>query len=835
MIKNTLYQNGVKEIFRLRVIQGNYAGIYDIKKPSEFDDIDCNIDIDEENFNVNNFILGESSKVKFIQYYDPDTFELVKNVYNEQGGDAEIIFIWQYEEGETITDVLDENYSLNLNKYKEGFEESRGFIETEIKKRDSQNLLLVREDTSVNLFNTTNLDNNQISTVNTTEIYYKEGGRTYTNFYFLTTSSFGSVMFRRNDSFMFTFIRGENPEFGNNDNIESGYIDYPLIGSKYNGPLLTNTAPLNNLELEISNMFVGSVESSSGAVSNPFKLYALKKQGGSEYERILIESSTQDELSGAYFIKIVNEKYDLGSTLQNTSIDLLFVFDNNYDGIFINLEDRFSIELRTKTILPIRRSKSVLLKDAINQICKQYTNSSLTLQSSLIDNNGKYEKTSISTGLFLRGISELYLGVDKLTTSLKDLLYDSTIPLIGLGFDIINDKLVIEDLQWFFKDLQCYDLTDKEFIREDYSIENDSDIIYNNLVFGTKKYSTNNQGDITNFNTSMEVSTPIKSIKNKLDKTANCIIDNKKIQELILDTSSSTNDSDDDLILIDLVELDSYVDNGVFVNCSHENNGGYLWLTCYETPFDTLALDVGMTLNITGGLNIGSWQILEINKATLRLNRTSGIEQGVSDTIVNYLLTNIIKNRTNEGFSTLQGVEDVNSVANVRHNPKYQMARWFPFFGGGLVPKNDNDNLIVSKYKNNGDVTVNWSSIDLDNEISGLTTLDQNEILGRLRAYKVPFFNGKKIEITLVNVGFDEFYNIYKNWRFGINGDYTTSRGYFTININGVNMNVYAFGESAISYSRKENHLTIRGKVKNIQYNEEEFKIFDYTFDYTFE
>lgn len=403
MIVNALYQNGVEEIFRLRVIQGLYAGIYDIKKPDEFDDIDMTIDIDEENFNVNNFILGDTSKVKFIQYYDHDTYDLVKKVYEEQGGDAEIIFIWQYDNNGVITDVLEENYSLNLNKYKQGFEESRGYIETEVKKRDSQNLLLVREDISVNLFSTNNLDSNTITEVNSTEIFYKEGSRTYGNYYFLTTSGFGKVMFRPQNWFMFTFIRSDNFEFGSNTNVESGYVDYGFSNLDYNGPLLTNIAPLNNLELEISNMTVVSpiVTEPNSMPTKPFKLYAIKKIGNNEYERILLESSLIDELDNVYAIKVLNQSYDLGSTLQNTSVELLFVFDNNEDAILLAFQQEWSIELKTRTILPIRRSKSVLLKDAINQFCKQYTTNGLTLQSSLIDNDGKYEKTSISTGLFL--------------------------------------------------------------------------------------------------------------------------------------------------------------------------------------------------------------------------------------------------------------------------------------------------------------------------------------------------------------------------------------------------------------------------------------------------
>ena len=61
-IKHGLYENGVKETFQLKVVSGNYAGIYDIEKPSDWDDIDCIIDIDKDYFNLNNLIIGDTNK-----------------------------------------------------------------------------------------------------------------------------------------------------------------------------------------------------------------------------------------------------------------------------------------------------------------------------------------------------------------------------------------------------------------------------------------------------------------------------------------------------------------------------------------------------------------------------------------------------------------------------------------------------------------------------------------------------------------------------------------------------------------------------------------------------
>lgn len=48
-------------------------------------------------------------------------------------------------------------------------------------------------------------------------------------------------------------------------------------------------------------------------------------------------------------------------------------------------------------------------------------------------------------------------------------------------------------------------------------------------------------------------------------------------------------------------------------------------------------------------------------------------------------------------------------------------------------------------------------------------------------------------------------------------------------------MNVYPFGESGISFDRKLNQMTLKGKIKNVYYNDDPFKYFDRYFDFTFE
>lgn len=801
-IKNLQYENGTEEIFTLTVVDSAFAGVYVIEMPDAFEQSDCIIDINEEFFNVDNFIIGDSEKISFLEYSNPIGFDIVKKVYNEKGCDGKILFGWKAKNGTNEYDLLGEGYELNLNKYKESYEKSMMKIETEIKKREVQNKFLTREDVSVNLFSEKDLDNLPCDPLVLDDIYYKEGGRVKSNFY----SFYDSIKYGyQKQKFQFMFIRPTSYDLGN---IANEYVGWDYKSTLYKGPLMTATVSLSNLALEISNMNI--------LASRPIHLNILITNGATELRRIhdiispvIVSTTLAPELvtgsiiTELYEFKILNQTFAVGPINQGESIHLLFETDGDIFSSLKAVETTTSLELKSIFNNTLRKTKIIRLKDAIERLARLYSGVDIPVQSSIINSGGYYFDTAISTGMFMRGLPELY-NTNKITTSFKNLFYDSVSKLMAFGFDLQDDKIIVEDIAYFFKDLETYDFSDKEFIQEDYNLENDVENSYNQLMFGSKKFSTNKKGDLLNYNTKLEALTPLKSVKTKFDKTIDAIIDEDKIQELILDKSSSTNDGDDELVIIDLVNLDSFYDEGIISNCVHSNDGGFLVLTSYDQPFDTLAIKVGQDITIQTGLNIGTYEVLEIDGAKIKLNKTSGIEVGESDTPISFYVYDITKNRNDEGFDVLN-VKDRKSATNLRHNPKYQMARWFPFYGSGLNKKLNSEEIIVTNYKNNGDVILDPNSTELNNELQGETTLKVNETLERLRDYRQPFFSGQMIEITLMEVKFNEFFECYNEWRYGEN-----NRGFISIG----DVKLYPFGTKAFSFDGSLNELTLRGKIK---------------------
>ena len=810
-IKHLLYENNTEQIFTLTVEDSAFAGVYDIESPDQFNETNTIVDINEEFFNIDNFIIGDSLKIGFLQYSNKVGFDIVKKVYEEKGSDGKIIFGWTAKNGTTEYDLLGDGYELNLNKYVEKYEKSMLKIETEIKKREVQNKFLSREDVSVNLFSEKDLDNLPCEPLVLDDVYFKEGVRTKSNFYFYDSSQF---LFASNIKtvFQFVYIRSDGFELGNNTNDASGYYQsFGGVVDKYKGVLLSTISELPNVSVEISNLSVLAVRFLADPQPN-FEFNAVIKLGATVVRKVKLEDFTTISPDATYKIqelKITNKKYLIGNLKSGESIELLFESKNSDGAGFISVDTNTSFEITADLTTPLRKTKVIRLKDAIERLSRLYSGVNLPVQSTIISPGGYYFNTAISTGMFMRALPDIY-NTDKITTSFKELFYESASKLLALGFDLQDDKIIVEDISYFFKDLETFDFTDKEFIQDEYTVENDIDNSYNQLLFGSKKYSTNKRSDLLNYNTKLEALTPLKSVKTKFDKTINAIIDEDKISEMILDKSTSTNDNDDDLIIFDVVHVDNYEDEGILSDAVHYSEDGYLWINSYETPFDILPLFVGGFLEITSGLNTGNWEILEIDKYKIRLNRTAGIQTGTTETPIKFIVSDIDKNRTDEGFVLpIMGVKDSKSATNLRHNPKYQLARWFPFYGSGLNKKIDSEEIIITNYKNNGDVTIEPDSIDLDNELQGLTVLNANEALERLREYKTPFFNGQTIEITLSEVTFNEFFECYNEWRYGEN-----NRGYISVNGSEGLVKIYPFGSKAFDFSGQNNELTIRGKIK---------------------
>ena len=871
-IKNTQYQHGVKSIFRLEVLHGKYQGIYTIKEPDGFSETNIIIDVNDTYFNIDNFIFGESSKIKFLEYQDPSTFALIKNVYDEQGGDGQIIFRWLISNNGVERDILENGFEINLNKFKITYEKSGRSIDSEIKKREAQNKFFTREDTTIDLFATKNIDENPISPVETKDFLFKQGDTTLRSAWFMSGEYQRGYNFLNVRNFEITgdtgvvergelpvifpkFLREAGSQVGEeHESFKGGILEVLRLPKELSfimensiGKMLVAqndisvTIEVSNLEVRASisetEVIMGRREGiESERIALAFSLCYFIKQDNQPTKSGVIQRSVEAKDNPKYHeINIKNKKHihtiDLPA---GAELRLGFVFDNihgrytaknfmRFNPEFLLMKTTTSIEAFVEVENPANKARGITLFNAINKIAENYTDKRISLRSSALGKGGIWENQIVATGLFLRGVAQNFLGKEKVNTSFKSLFFDGAHPLLALGYDVQDDRLIVEDIPYFFKDYKSYDLTDKPFVQENFVLENDVDIAYNTLVFGTKKYSTKNKGDLLNFNTKMECSTPIKSIKKKFAKTTDFITDEYKISELITDKANHTNDNDDDLIILDTIQKDEYTDVATFQSIYHENRDGVLTLISTNVAWDTLPIKVGDKVTVIEGLNKGVWAVKyppRLNR--LVLDKTANIETGNVMTKISYNLTSITKNRAatrEDGFVIADNIRNKNATSNLIHNPKYQLNRWFSYFGGGLSKKDLGENIVVSSYKNNGNVIVEADSNVLPMQLIGRETLKDPISIAKLQQGNRVLFSGQKIEITLAYVSFEEFYQLYTRWRYGrdtLTGQEVPSRGYIDVKVGKEIISIYPLGSNAFDYQRKYRELTIKGRVKRV-------------------
>lgn len=820
MIKHILNENGVEEIFQLEVVSGEFAGIYNIGKPDGWDDINISVDINEEFFNVENFVIGEAEKLSFHQYSNPDAFDILQKVFDEQGVDAVVRFYWKGEKDGVLTDFLTNNFEINFNKYAESFSKSMFKIEVELKQNKEKTKFFNREETTVDLFANKDVDGNAITPVSTFPIGYKKGDKKLSNFYTFDLEWQANQPYttRSETQHMFAFVRADGFEIGTNTNEKAGEHDYWTFIKDF-GDFIYTPVALKNVKIEISNLKFWT-RTASGTVVPNATLFAVIKNGGTIVNlEPLVSPVSHTETDGTKYgkLEVVYEEFSIGSVPANHSIDIAVMSLDTSTFQMIAVQDNTTIEITASVTSPIVRTDGVRLIDAINQIAKSYTNGNITAESNILGEGGSFYDSSISTGVYLRGLPPKYIVGQKMKTSIKSILQDGSSPLMALGYDILDDKLIVENTDYFFKDLASYDLSGKPYSEEDYKIENDQELMHNTLIFGSSKFSTNVKADIQNFNTKIEITTPLESVKSKFDKTTSLIIDEFKIQEMIEDKTSSTNDNDDDLVLIDMVNLTNFWDDGIFEDTYHENFGGKLRLFCGTTPFDTTLMAVGKQIQITEGLNIGTWTILAIYDGKIEVNKTTGIQTGTVDTNIRYQISNLTKNRTGgdgEGFTNVDKVYNKKASTNLRHNPKYQFARWFRFIGGAFKKKAISSEFKVTNYKNNDEAEMEVNSVDLNNELQGLVVVGENETMERMMTIGNSYFSGNNITIKLNDVYFYEFFELFKKWKFGIGNDRNFNRGFFKVNTPKGVLGVFPFGKKALEFNKKENTLKISGKIK---------------------
>lgn len=205
-------------------------------------------------------------------------------------------------------------------------------------------------------------------------------------------------------------------------------------------------------------------------------------------------------------------------------------------------------------------------------------------------------------------------------------------------------------------------------------------------------------------------------------------------------TTSLQNDSK--LFLLDVVSLSPSAKGGfgaVLLMNILEN--GHLQILNNNTDgtlgnfnWGLLGFGVGAQFFIDSGENVGTWQVWSITDSILELfpMTVSATFSGEAFIEVSYFLTDVAYvNRTNEGFSVVEGVENPTNYSNLLYSVKRIMQRWYPYFATST--KYVQDKFITNtSFEPNGNLITKFigeSSNVVDNADISTTAISSQKVL----------------------------------------------------------------------------------------------------------
>jgi len=199
-----------------------------------------------------------------------------------------------------------------------------------------------------------------------------------------------------------------------------------------------------------------------------------------------------------------------------------------------------------------------------------------------------------------------------------------------------------------------------------------------------------------------------------------------------------------------------------------------------------LGFNVGAEFEISAGLNIGNYIVdsITFNIVTLTPISFTPNLTGESLTTVNYLINNVqYTNRTNEGFTNIQGIENPNEYSNLIYTIRRNIELWKPYLSTAMLYNQrdisntlfvNNPNLITTKTGDNPIIEKsNIEKVNLNNAIlspkklnttiTGVSFYDFQTILNEIRINKkfirVADTNNRLLKVHPINLSFSWKYN----------------------------------------------------------------------------
>lgn len=650
-------------------------------------------------------------------------FKLIQEYFRKYGFESQIKFIIQESGIDYIIGELD-------------FETATGdqieFFKCTVIQESEQADLKRRIDTKIDLLSSEDLDGNAIDPVSTEIILIQAKPINLKNEYTLTREA---SLLRSNaafyvglSNFYTTIVKPEIttiniPRFFNPVNVTQINRDY----------LIEANRSIKNLSIVVKDVKVKySIRSTRDIANFPVNFGVII--GESFADNLTLEYDDKKVRLDQDFIYTGTEiissfSYDTYEGVINLTIDLeeeilagqklwfFFELENttgsgdfgDTDSLtFLESEGSVTV-LGTETDLN-SVTRSIRLIDAMKQVCKSIGN--FNVNAPRFDKGGELYDQRIFDGNLLRGFEDkpFYLSFEDILDSIKEFNADYEITSNGeVFFGFYEDFYVNQEIASF-----------KILPDEDYEKSFNPRYAINSFKFKYKTFEEDRDETDTleSVHTNTEWLPPNKRVENEKEIEIPFIRDPFKLESTrirsieVKETTSLT--ADNETFILETIESATPFEFTEVVVLTHsiEDNGNIKLLN--DGSFSWLRIGLQTTLNASffrlNNVNVENYTIVEVKNTLLTIQPSNPLAtpaQGLFSTSLTYsVLSTNIKNRTDEGFTSITGLSNTEGYSNLRYTPKRNILNHWGSYLNTVCHYRRGEIIKNTFFKNNKNLTT---------------------------------------------------------------------------------------------------------------------------------
>jgi hypothetical protein len=788
-------------------------GTIEIGEPIGFDSSSYKVKRDKKRFGRDLIIANEETDLTFtrsyfeqmevtqmlpngeIISYASQGFDFLLDVFQNEGWESQIEYILQKDGIDFVTGIF--SYFTAVVEFDQ--------IKVKIVQNTNREIIKRLEDTDIDAFNSVALDDREITPCSTTNILLKAKPTTQNSVWEQLEPKLIEAIgvvdpFNLARQITKYEIRNTLTSFSESAPSFNGAMDnFRFINAQND---LTNGI----LKVDANIVFHYQQSGGSSASTAGFRLryglwvgdnFDISQEFGTLYSKFLTGTATQDF--------ILNEVLEIPLNNIPRGFNLSLFWEVLYTSEHLELTTfnfiKSNIDIIYTSTAIDTVVKGVRLIDLMKHNVKSIADTELS--APIYESGGEHYNNFAFNGLLLGQITD-----KPFYNKFKDLM---TIPNeVCADYQINENNVEILPYNEFYNDVEMAVFEQLS----DYESQTKMNPIYA-MKTANYKYKKSSEGRETNGENSIDdVHTETqKYLSNMVDGEFKVDLNHIRSAYLIEEArqrafdleQSKALENDDSLFLLDCIELAPSTKGGFgAVLLMRITETGHLQILNNNLNGDginfnwnLLGFAVGGTFFIDSGENVGTWQALSITDSVLELfpiSVTASFEGDAYITMSWFFNDVSFTNRTNEGFTLIEGVDNPSKYSNLNYHWSRNIQRWYPYLATATKFK-PNGAIKTTSFKTNGNlVTRKIGEIENVSDSAEINNID-------IAQYKIlnPFTHSIK-----VYADFEKVTQLIK--------DIAGVKGYVSVRLND-GRNVKGFiNEMDYDWSKEELQLEIEEK-----------------------